>query len=374
MEMNFSNYEINSQKRYAEEIKKFLNFILINSEEPIFTDLMYTGLKGLSLIHGAYYLNHISKKVTNGEIKVNTFKFTETILVRFYYWLNELELLEENIIIKVERKNINRRKERQQLVSPFGRLDLEVLYPRGKNAKKTVLHDFGSGRIDLVELFLNVAEIIEPDISLGVALQCLGGIRIGEVVNLKENSVREVQLSKYKPIIVDVRDNWRELFPDANNLIFEQVKNEREQIILRVEIVNRLLKTHSSRRTRKNNLNSQAMFIDSVSGKPIRGQAYRKRFNNIKKHFLEILLDRNIEDYNYLTSKPWSSHIGRGIYTNILVFNLKWTPSEVKLARGDASIESANAYIEESNLIELTNAAIKELDNLFKEGQNGRLL
>lgn len=116
--------------------------------------------------------------------------------------------------------------------------------------------------------------------------------------------------------------------------------------------------------------NNKAMFCSIHTGKPITGMAYWERYTKIKDKFLEYVLEASEKDYLLLTSKPWSTHIGRGIYTNMLVFLLRWSASEVAIARGDSNIESAQSYIEEQNVKKKTEDAIEILARATVQANN----
>lgn len=374
IKINFSTHALNTQKRYAEEIKKFLNYIIenININNSIFIELYSFGTSKLSLRHGADYLDFLSNKVTSGILRSNNFYFAERVLIQFYYWLSNQNLLEENIIFK-EKEVIHNEIKKITMESPFKRLDFGVPYPKkisDTTARKRRLHDFGSGRIDLVNLFISVAELEEPDIAFGIALQFYGGLRRGEVINLKVKSIWEEKAATYSPLLVKVQDNWEEIFKGKAVNYAEQVKNEREQIIFKVRIITRLYKKHMKYIDNAKIAKDAALFTSSKTGKPICGQSYYRKFNNVKRKFLEVVLLNDKIDYHRLISKPWSTHIGRGIYTNLLVFDLGWSASEVALARGDRNIESALSYIEVNNVIKLTEQAIDELDQLARARGN----
>ena len=97
---------------------------------------------------------------------------------------------------------------------------------------------------------------------------------------------------------------------------------------------------------------SNALFVSHLSEKPISGQMYAKKFNLVKEKFLEYLRIKNKDDYNYLNSHNWSSHFGRGVFTNFLIQDLGWNAEEVRLMRGDKSLTSTQAYIDKYILIQ----------------------
>lgn len=358
---------LNSQKSAGEEIKKFLNYVLenIEEEEGLFETLELEGLKGLRLIHGASYISFLTRRVKSGEIQGNYVYRIEQYLVKFYKWLSEQKIIDEIVEIK-EKTKVIKGESIKILISPFNNFELGTEYPNKKeNNKEDRLHDFGAGRFDLMNLFLKVAKLEAPDIALGIAIQFYGGLRRSEVTNLLRGSISEPKANSAEPFTIQIADNWRELFPNKKITVSEQVKNPRTQVVIKVPIIMELYSVHKENLTRleeKGKLkHKQALFCSKHTGRPISGTAYWERFNKVKKKFLEIVLDKSLEDYQFLTSKSWSTHIGRGIYTNMLTFTLGWNASETAIARGDNNIKSAQAYIEEQNIIQKTHDAIEIL-------------
>jgi hypothetical protein len=357
---------LNTEKSVGEEIKKFLDYVqeCIKEEDEMFLPLEEKGLKGLGLIHGANYLSYLTHRARLGEIKGNYVYRIELFLIKFYRWLSDQKIIEEEVQIEHITKHI-RGETITNLISPFNNDELGTEYPKRENTKDNRLHDFGIGRLDLVNLFIRVAELEAPDIALGIAFQCYAGLRRSEVVNLLRSNVKKPNHSGTGAFTLNVSDNWKELFPNKKITVSEQVKNPRTQAVFKVPIVLEMYDKHMDnlgRLEKKGKLKNQnALFCSFFTGQPISGTSYWERFNKIKEKFLEIVLENDIEDYKFLTSKPWSTHIGRGIYTNMIHFLLNWSDSELAIARGDKSIYSAQAYKEEQNIIQKTNEAVELL-------------
>lgn len=370
------NYEnrslsINTLKKYAEEIKKFLNYLLSSIENsiPLFLELEKEGLSIIKLEHGAAYLDHLAYKVRKGQIKSNSVHIAERILTKFYIWMSEQKIISLKLSERVEKKYI-RGKIETLPVSPFKDLDLDVTFPRKERnsiVRNRRLHDFGVGRIDLINLFLMTAEIFEPEIAFGIALQFYGGLRAGEVINLFVDSVQVPKDRLNSPIILKIEDNWEEIFKGYNAINDLQVKNPRNQIVFNTEIVDMLYKKHMKMVGDKIKKGKQQPLFIHKNNKPITGQTYRNKFNIVKRNFLKIISSQNIEDYEFLISKPWATHMGRGIFTNLLTFYLGWNSSEVAIARGDVNINSSLAYIEEQNVKSLVSEGIERLSIVAKE-------
>ncbi|MEK4230494.1 hypothetical protein [Solibacillus sp. FSL H8-0538] len=378
-ELDRKSLSINTQQNYAEEIKKFLHFILecIENEDEMFLHLEKEGIYGLELQHGARYISFLTNRVKLEQIQPSQVFRSERILVRFFRWLKEQQIIKENVQYREEIRNF--KGDRKIItISPFDNFELGTEYPNKKINKQQIkerkLHDFGMGRLDLVNLFLRVAELEAPDIALGIAFQFYGGLRRGEVVNLLRRSIKEPQKNGSGEFTINIQDNWRILFSDKELTVFEQVKKVRTQAIFKVPIVLELYEKHKEillRLERAGKIkNNKAMFCSIHTGKPITGMAYWERYTKIKDKFLEYVLEASEKDYLLLTSKPWSTHIGRGIYTNMLVFLLRWSASEVAIARGDSNIESAQSYIEEQNVKKKTEDAIEILARATVQANN----
>lgn len=361
------SHAITTQKRYAEEVKKFLNFILesIDEEDELFLPLEEKGIKKFKRIHGAKYLNFIKYRVDLGEIKPNAVYDTERLLTKFYAWLIEGNIIEEKTNVIYDKRRIDG-VDKYIARSLFRDMELDVEFPARETEemiKARKLHDFGDGKLYLVNLFLRVAELEAPEIALGIAFQFYAGLRRSEVVNLMRSSIQKPSTASVQ-FNIDVKDNWKTLFPDKEIALSEQVKKPRLQAVFKVNIVMELLKNHEERLKhleKIGKIKNKHAYIISNQGNPISGKEYWKRFTKVRRRFLEIVLANSDYDYMLLTSKPWSTHIGRGCYTNMLIFLLKWNDSEVAIARGDSSSKSAQRYIEEMNVRNKTTTAIEEL-------------
>ena len=113
----------------------------------------------------------------------------------------------------------------------------------------------------------------------------------------------------------------------------------------------------------KNNPN-MALFVDR-DGKPMSGAVYEKRFAKIKKAFLEHLEKNDSPHFYHLKNTNWNTHIGRGIYTNLMA-SIVSSPNELAILRGDKSIESSLSYMSVNKIKEEVQNA---LENMFKGGE-----
>lgn len=104
-------------------------------------------------------------------------------------------MLNQNYKTKIEEKNYigleNNRVNKLIKLNVFDLNDIDVLYPKKNVKTNTKLKNFGDNRESLISDFILVALRIEPGIALGIALEMLGGLRRGEVVNLLQSSLKK---------------------------------------------------------------------------------------------------------------------------------------------------------------------------------------
>ncbi|MGE7836874.1 hypothetical protein [Viridibacillus arvi] len=342
---------LNSQKNAAYELTKFLNFIVekINNDDPEYTDLANDGLSGLQLIHGAEYITNYTELTLNDKSRSTSYVYTiEKYLINFYNWLKKNSLIEFESMYNA---------------SPFNDFELGTRYPIRDERINIKLSDFGENRIKLALQFVETSLKVAPEISLGICFQLFGGLRIGEVVNLTKDSIskpyywsNDVGANQF---ILEVRDRQEILFNHKKNLSHEQVKRPRNQAIMTSAILSKVYMNHKKnlKQVEHKTLVKEALFISPSSYQPMSGKNYMDKFKKIKEEFLLRLSNtEQVEDYLFLTAKPWSTHICRGVFTNILL-SCGMERDEVAIARGDKNTNTIIKYVEEMNsLKQITNA------------------
>ena len=342
---------VNSQKNAAYELTKFLNFIVKKTQEsdPDYTSLTKEGLNGLQLLHGAEYITYYTELIENDITRSPNYVYTiEKYLINFYNWLKNNYIIDFESIYDT---------------SPFNDFELGTKYPRRDERININLSDFGENRVALAIQFIEFSQKIAPEISLGICFQIFGGLRIGEVVNLSKDSISKPYYwsndNGKNQFILEVRDRQELLFSHKKNLSHEQVKRPRNQAVMTSKLLSEIYTSHKKYLNKiENKVNvKEALFISPNSLQPISGKNYNEKFQKVKEIFLQTLsLNEQVEDYLFLTSKPWSTHICRGIFTNILL-STSMQIEEVAIARGDKNINTIIKYVEELNSIKkVTNA------------------
>ncbi|WP_066298137.1 hypothetical protein [Bacillus sp. FJAT-29937] len=363
---------ISSQRNCAYAITRFLNYVygqvILNDED--FIHLKEEGICGLNLTHSARYITYLSLRAKANEITPNYVHDQMKYLVYFYYWLAEdkiiHDLFELSYYTTGKGKNIKKVPR-----NPFLDNELDIILVGRDERVPNLLVDFGSRRYTLVEQIIKLAQIYEPDIVLGICFQFFGGLRRSEVVNLTKQSV-DLKGNGTDGFILKVRDNQDKLFPHIKNSSHLQVKRPRDQALL----VNNLLLTvydeHIKRlKTLEQNgiiKNNYALFVSKHNGMPISGKQYHAKFMKIKSLLLKKISDQqDVETYTLLTDNSWSTHIGRGVFTNFLL-DLGMNVTQVAIARGDRSIDSVLSYVDEKTAVENMKLAVEEIRSAYNKG------
>lgn len=364
---------LSSQRNAAYEITKFLNYVIqqIKNEEPGFILLKDKGLFGLELRHGANYIHYLSNRARTDQedprkIRSRYVTRIENYLTSFYRWLRDQQITSEPF---VDGDN-----------SPFDNPDYdEFIYPGRDEDIPERLVDFGKHRYELAMKFIRIAETVESDIALGICFQFFGGLRHGEVVNLTKKSIDypnywSEQDAGNKKFILKIKDNQKELFSHRRNLAHEQVKNPRLQSLLVNDVLSSVYLRHKKRlaimERRRLIKNKDALFVSSRTGNAISGKRYYEKFSKVKALFLKQLSEEGrISDYEYLTSKDWSTHICRGVFTNFLL-DIGSSIPDIAIARGDKSLTAMLKYVEELNAQSLSEEAINRIREAYEKQES----
>lgn len=367
-----SNYRrkgksLSSQRNAAYAITRFLNYIeeQIDEGDDDFLLLKTKGLSGLELIHGSKYITYLSLQARIKKLSANYVKNQMMYIIYFYAWLKDQEIIEGDF--ELTYKEVRGKSGILSIASnPFDDIELGTVIVGRDERVPTALVDFGSNRYPLTLNFINTARLIAPEIALGICYQFFGGLRRSEVINLTKHSVKQIG----KSTILEVRDNQEILFSHIKNTSHLQVKNPRNQALLANDLTDSVYRGHltwleQSEKEGKTKSN-QALFISPTTGNPMTGKQYYIKFTEVKMKFLKQLSEEgNMDDYLLLAQNDWSTHLGRGVFTNFLL-DIGLNPTQVAIARGDNSINSSLAYIDEKTAIESMNLAVNNIREAFQ--------
>jgi len=364
-----ANDSNNTRIKSARAICKFLNYVnnqVELGEEKCFFNLKQEGLFGLGHMHLAKYINYISNKA---EIKNNftTVKEKEAILLNFYNFLFENKITGESGKIQKKVASINvkdgsgkksRKRGRMVIISPLDdKNKFRIKYPYKNNEPSNLLKDMDQ---DVWESFIEFAEEHYPNIALGIAFQCMGGIRLGEVVNLLIGSVELYREKRH--MLLHIKDRQSELFISRGvNTLKSEVKVPRiDQPVFdfNAELFNLWDKHLKMLANNPRIKNRSALFINSY-GEPMTGEVYEKEFYSLKENFLQYIGQTKPSLEIYLRNHRWGTHIGRHIFTNHLIkkgyiSNVEGQSNSklLMVLRGDKSEQSANEYLDTKAVVE----------------------
>ncbi|MEH6839083.1 hypothetical protein V7Z47_10890 [Priestia megaterium] len=359
---------LSSQRNSAYAVTRFLNYVddNVKSGDEEFKSLRIEGLSGLSLIHGSKYISSLSMRSRKQQLNSKYISNQIHYLIDFYFWLKKQTIIKDDF--ELSYKNINRGDYSYSVPSnPFDDIELGTIFPRQSEHTGKALSDFGRNRYHLTVKLINIARMIEPEIALGVCFQFFGGLRRSEVINLTLNSIKHQD----KTLILEVRDNQELLFKDVKNSAHLQVKNPRNQLLLINDLMNEIYQSHLQNinyLVKENKINNKhALFISKRSGNPLTGKQYYSKFMKVKKALLsQLSQEESTQDYLLLSENCWSTHIGRGVFTNFLL-DIGLNVTQVAIARGDKNINSSLAYVDERTAIATMGIAINSIREAYQE-------
>ncbi|MCL7747049.1 site-specific integrase [Halalkalibacter alkaliphilus] len=365
----YSGKSLNSTDVPAKVVCRLLNYCLNKVEEnhEDYIELKQIGLRGLKRKHASGYITHLSLK----GLQKSTVEQYEYYLTAFFVYLKKMNLINEEFEIDERKNAIGNTTYKSIFRAPH----LGTRFPSQETKKTKVakLKDFGDDRVTLTSHFISIAMKVAPEIALGLCFQFYGGLRRGEVVNIDRGGLI---VRRGESMEVQIKDNRRKFFSRLKDTKSENPKrlnylgvNLSRQTVLDNDLVWSIYDKHmrslDSMLLKGKCKNINALFIDK-DGYPMSGKVYDRRFKKVKKAFLISIMGH--EDYDLLADTVWSTHIGRGVFTNTLI-DMGFTPTQLAIARGDRNINSALAYIDAN----LTTEQIKEAVNEFKKHPIERL-
>ncbi|MDQ0888952.1 integrase [Paenibacillus sp. V4I9] len=349
-EFHKNSGSINTELSPAKIIVSFLNFTLLNlNTEHKINGIL--GLSSLELKHANRYMDYCVKVKANKLITLNK---KEMYISAFFKYLDDNRILKKNPQFK-ESKYVYGHvvKTYYKLDFNYTRTDETLL--RVKIKRKDMVpqkhqsnQDRKIIRLNYIREFLLIAMEVAPDIAFALALQFYGGLRIGEVLNLEESSIRTLEGAKYgqRGMVVLIRDRQNILFKNKKSIAEEQVKNPRDQSILIDPIICLIYEQHVNKvmKATKKNKGSTALFYDS-EGNPMSYRSFYKRYRELQSTYHGVLLATKgrFQDYRDFVETNWSSHIGRGAFTNMCL-DVGFTARQTAILRGDKSIMSMESY------------------------------
>ncbi|SFB25654.1 MULTISPECIES: site-specific integrase [unclassified Bacillus (in: firmicutes)] len=297
----------NTMKSHASNLCSFLNYLIRNKRK-----LGISNLADLDIEHATEFLN---QQTFDKKSRETVLSYQRTLFQLFKY------LLQKNAI--------NNR-------PPFNNVILPS--PRANNVEHNLPEVY-------ILRFLELASIIVNPIALGIYLQIFGGLRVGEVVNIQKYDIKTIGPYGIDGLMLNIeKTQFRTDLKDTSGSNY--VKKTRDQLVLGFrDWLKNLYKDHYENYAISNT--SEALFLNK-HGKPMSGSSYRYYFRILKKEFIKsLILSENPHDKIAavaLKNSDWSTHIGRGIFTNMIA-EVAENPQEIALLRGDEDINSSLPYM-----------------------------
>ncbi|WP_229754444.1 tyrosine-type recombinase/integrase [Priestia megaterium] len=316
----------NTMKVHSQNLAGFLNYLLKHQRKI----KVYT-LKDLCFHHASDFLNYLT---INKKSRSTVLSYRAT-LTYFYVYLAKKGIC-AHTLSEFESLSSSHGFYKNKYLPPFE----GVILP--SQSKSYIEHHLPE--IYILRL-LELASIVSPSIALGVYMQIFGGLRVGEVVNIKRSDVKTIGPYGVEGLLLNIEKGiFRTDIRDTSGSSY--VKKSRDQLILGFrEWLKDLYKLHCNNFVK--GIESEALFINK-NGKPMTGASYRYYFNNLKKAFINYLKSSDNPNDKIasisLSNSKWSTHIGRGIFTNIIAESAQ-NPQDIALLRGDDNIASSLDYM-----------------------------
>lgn len=311
----------NTQRKHAINLSTFMNYLLDHRSTLGLSH--YTDLKPE---HANLFLNWLSSSNRNRK----TVKLYERTLTHFYFWLSKENVIsmKQDQFVKVQGQYGT------YYESPFG--SISYPQPRPVNSEHML-------PINHIPLLLEIAILFAQPIALGIYMQIFGGIRIGEGVNLKRSTTS--RNFKNGSFLVDIKNNISRT-DLKNHSGSGYSKKNRQQVVLQIHNWGKhLFNAHTSMYQDKDG--TGALFVNR-DGKAMSGESYRQYFTKVKKTFIQFLKQHGSPQdkllAHHLSKSSWSTHIGRGTFTNLLADEVD-NAFDLAFMRGDYSLLSSLAYM-----------------------------
>lgn len=312
-------HKFNTQRKHANNTVKFLNYLKHNRRS-----LGIKSLRELSISHANKYLTGL----TQDEKARGTVKDAERTLTNFYVWLVKNRIIDSIPLERFVKKESHYGKDYYE--SPF-----EVVYPQIRASN--MIHMLP---VDYIPLLLEVAIQVAKPIALGIYFQIFGGIRVSEVINLKKTQVK-VRIKTGDLSFSLQNQNFRTDLKEHSS-----VKKPRTQRVFNIKDWGDTL-FYDHIQLYKSKEYPNALFVNR-DGMPMSQRSYRQYFEKVKRTFIKLLEEEGDFEQKILAKQlkcyKWSTHIGRGTFTNMIAENAD-NPYEVSFPRGDSSLESALSYM-----------------------------
>lgn len=331
---NWKHRSFNTMKASAFTVAMFLNFLLENKG--------HYNLKNLSQlepVHGTAFLNEL----TYNKTPKKTVKKHERILTSFFKFLIEKGIMMES---KFELK--------EQLIPNYSKTVTKSPFKEVEYFNNSTSYSIHQLPDEYILRFLEVAYQVNSCISLGIYMQFFGGLRTGEVCNLRVKDLQLLGPYGEDGFLLNLSAD-RHLRDDlVNTTGSDYIKSKRWQIVFGFKNWSGLFyKRHMSSQFLEHVSGDSPLFINR-DGLALTGASYYYHFKKVKAVFLRTLREsphaQDRLNAIVLESGKWSSHLGRGVFSNLLAEEAE-NLYDVSFPRGDKSFQSVKPYLANTSRI-----------------------
>ena len=337
---NYRSCKTKSIQNNAEKLVAFLNFVYLSPLIDI------NNFSELTIEHGALFLENCGY---NRETTI----YIDNILTSFYKFLFDKKILKN--VKKEDFTYYAKANEEAGTIKPQLNSLFKTKYTLPDKNIKNGLHHL---KPEFIFPFLETAIRIDESIALGIYFEFFGGLRGSEVVLCKYSQISKTKIGNSTCITILLKDD--DLRPDTKTGFIAKAKKNRKQYIYDIGngTLNKLFENHKKKFKAAG---IDAMFLDA-NGNPMTSITYRNRFNKVRDAFIKSLLDsEELTNRSYglfLKSQNWSTHIGRGIFSNLTAENAT-NVVEIATMRGDSNLSSALPYVSD------TEKVAKQIDEMM---------
>lgn len=337
--LEYQSRKASTVSMIASLIVRFLNYLFFEMESPL------ASIAELTFQNGIDFLSALPCQ------KGGKLQYAE-YLTKFYYFCRDKGMAE----IKDFRENSHSR------YKTYTENIFKGRYKTEPKTKVDAIHEIDTAYLPM---FFDTARDIAPDIYLGVLFQFAGGLRASEVVSVEYGSIRVIKENGRMLLSLKLGD--KDLRPDLSSAFIAKAKRNRAQIVIPI-FGNKLEEAYEAHMKQYRKDNVSAVFIDK-NGNPMTENTYWKRFSRVRREFIRRLYncpDMETQMYAlFLESYKWSTHIGRGTYSNITARSVN-NLGELAVMRGDSSLSSSLPYLNDNRAVE---KRVQETFDIFYKGE-----
>jgi len=339
--LEYQNRKTSTVAMAASLIVRFLNYLFFEMEHPI------TSIGKLTFQQGKDFLSSLPVQ-PGGKTQYAEY------LTKFYHFCKQQGMAE---IADLQEKSF----------PTYQKYTANIFKGKYRSEPRNTVDAIHEIDTAYLPMFFDTAKDVAPDIYLGLFFQFAGGLRASEIVSVEYSNIGFIKEGGTFALTLKLED--KDLRPELSSAFISKVKRNRTQTVLPI-FGDRLEKAYQAHINCYRKENISALFIDK-NGNPMTVNTYWKRFRRIKREFIKRLYEcQNMEAQMYalfLESYKWSTHIGRGTYSNIIAQNAN-NIGEIAVMRGDSSLSSSLPYLNDNRSVE--KKVQHTFDNFYK-GETG---